>query len=287
MKQAIIVIRHAEDAKHWGSKWGDFKPSDDWKKIAENWPTYKYDYVYDVDKKGVIGNKTKDFEVTLHGLSGKWKTDGHDARKTKHGFNPDGKGSPPWGENQAIGLRTHLNDFLAKHKYAPIGRAIVVDPTTGRNGKEPTPNPMDTLFPYLQNNSGIDLWLVHYDGTEEDGHLDAGLNALLKKQAILDKESGKSTIICSTGEALAGDDNILSQLSEQYCGRTFGFCEYNADGKAQFARCKETFVYTVLDDRFDTFIWGQVERFNFDSKEGFSDREEYHKRKTNPFERDR
>jgi hypothetical protein len=270
-RPAIIVIRHAEDALEWvnksekpfeGKPASNSKPAEDpwpselWKAEAGPWPEYHHTFVF-IDNSGAIrGADTNGFEIALHGLSGNWRTSGG-----KKGTNMKDNKEGPLGEKQAVSLGEHLGSLLEKGKFARINRAITMDPRE----ENATPNPFDTLWPYIKRRAvpnswggwaGCELYLVQRDTNSKDKW--PGLMALIDKDEILATHEWGSTIICWTGEGLQGKDGILDKLIRKYRGEGHN---YWINGPTE--RCADIFVFYL-----DGNGRGVAEKWKFDYKSG-------------------
>jgi hypothetical protein len=120
---AVIVIRHGDDIKgSWPTNKADVKT---WsQKWAPNWPNY------------TLPNGSN-VQVRMHGLSSN-------------------------GEGQAKWLAENLPALLKKEgvNFMPITRVVTKDPWTKDGKDDPTPNPFDTAWPFIKNNSIQDVVLV-------------------------------------------------------------------------------------------------------------------------------
>lgn len=260
-QNAIIVIRHAEDAikgvSHAEPPFAgkpDAKPavfpwpSAAWKGVAPGWPEYPFPFVFIDGFGSPSAVSDTGFRIFTHALSGEWQTAGG----TK-GTDMKGGKEGPLGENQALTLAAHLDSFLKKGNFANIKRAITSDP----RDEGSTPNPFDTLWPYLnlKGENSVDLYLVQ---RKKGNDKSPGMMAMIEKDAVLPTEGG-SAIICWTGEGLEGDDGILAKLTAKYRdGKDYGW------GKGYIARCADIFVFY-----FDAANRGVAEKWQMDDKGEF------------------
>ena len=271
-RAAILVVRHAEDALEWVDKsekpfagepassetpGKDPWPSKLWAEQVPMWPEYHHPFA-SIDNSGAIqGAESNGFEIALHGLSGHWQTAGG-KRGTKM---KDGK-EGPLGEKQAASLGEHLDSFLEKGKFQRIVNVITMDP------REPgsTPNPFDTLWPYLKKrgdqvsvggSSGCDLYFVQRDTKSEDRW--PGLMNLIDQNKLLPATGQGSTIICWTGEGLRGSGGVLDKLIKKYRGSD---AKYSWPSDA-IERCADMFVFYI-----DATGQGVAEKWKFDYSTG-------------------
>ena len=124
--QAIIVIRHGDDAKvvPWPAPSSEY-----WKSISPNWP--KYDAIPNQRIPGQGSLPEYHSSVTVDKYVG-------------HGL------TPLKGELQAKRLQEKLSEILMTAgdrqfgPFAPVTRAITIDPSPS----SATPNPFDTFYPF-------------------------------------------------------------------------------------------------------------------------------------------
>jgi hypothetical protein len=271
-RAAIIVLRHAEDALEWvdksenpfaGEPASSEKPGKDpwpsklWAEQVPMWPEYHQPFAF-IDNSGTIqGAESNGFEIALHGLSGNWQT-----AAGKNGTKMKGGKEGPLGEKQAASLGEHLDSFLEKGKFQRVVNVITMDP------REPgsTPNPFDTLWPYLKKrgdqasaggSTGCDLYLVQRDTKSEDRW--PGLMNLIDQDKLLPAGGQGSTIICWTGEGLRGGGGILDKLIKKYRGPDTNY-SWPSDA---IERCADLFVFYI-----DANGHGAAEKWKFDYSTG-------------------
>ncbi|MFZ4776108.1 MAG: hypothetical protein ACOYM3_12125 [Terrimicrobiaceae bacterium] len=188
LQQAIVVVRHGEDLDN--NKWilaaQKGKLPAPWSKIAPSWPTYS----------------TPIGEVTV----------------SAHRLNAE-------GEEQAVFLRDHLPGMLASMGYAPITRVITKKPDgTDPDGKWPTSNPFDTIYPYLNRAPGgfKDELILIKSKKESNPLLDQGLVDLLPNEFLTPPKMSNtmlpatgSTLLCWDAEGLWGLNKTVDQVKSR------------------------------------------------------------------------
>ena len=132
---AVIVIRHGEDLDNFISAADTNNAGlSQWKSNwAPSWPNYTLP-----NGGGVT--------VRSHGLS-------------------------PLGEKQGAWLATNLPALLQNHNFLPITRVVTKDPyTLNEKGKDPTPNPFETAWPFIKTHGIKDVMLIKAEkGTNRFG----------------------------------------------------------------------------------------------------------------------
>jgi|GEM_PF-4374083 hypothetical protein len=168
----------------------------------------------------------------------------------------------PLGEKQAASLGEHLEAFLEKGRFQRVVNVITMDP------REPgsTPNPFDTLWPYLRKRAdqhaaggptGCDLYLVQRKTDSEDRW--PGLMSLIEQNKLLPADGRGSAIICWTGEGLRGEGGILDPLIRKYRGPDAAY-SWSSDA---IERCADLFVFYI-----DANGQGVAEKWKFDHHTG-------------------
>lgn len=269
-RRAVIVIRHAEDAEDWVGNARTATsgqpdpapgepypfPSKVWQGEGQspNWPQLDYTFT-EIDDQGEHGLSHESLLIQYHGLSGKWFKDGKDGTRMK------GK-EEPFGEDQAVSLAEALDAFPPQGKFAKIDRVITMDPR--QEGS--TPNPFDTLWPYVKKGEGhtslgqpLGAELLLVNRNTSDGDKWPGLMAMIAKDKLLKNDGSGSTIICWTGEGINGPGGILDTLVTKYRGEKKNYRWIN--DKA--VRCSDLFVFY-----HDADGMGVVEKWKFDWKTG-------------------
>lgn len=269
-RRAVIVIRHAEDAKDWvgnvlTATSGQPEPapgepypfpSKVWQGEGHGqaWPELDYNF-QEIDDQGEAGLSHQSLLIRYHGLSGKWFKDGKDGTKM------EGK-EEPLGEDQAVSLAQSLDAFPPQGKFAKIERVITMDPR--QEGS--TPNPFDTLWPYVKKGEGHTDWgqplgveLLLVNRNTKDGDKWPGLMALIAKDRLLKADGNGSTILCWTGEGINGEGGILDTLVTKYRGEKKNYRWINEKA----VRCSDMFVFY-----HDADGMGVVEKWKFDWKTG-------------------
>ena len=290
-RNAIIVLRHGEDADAWAGA-GDQQtkgdptkpwPSKAWSGVVDKWPEYPYPYTEIGDSGEATGGSPAGFKVPVHGLSGQWEANGKDGTRMTA---KDGKqrkvwytDDTPYGEDQAVKLAEKLDAFLSENNFANITRAITMDPQSDGSPSTPTANPFDTIWPYLtqkktQNEAKlqapIELFLVK---REPGNDKSKGILALLaeksagapRKEEILSPNGG-STILCWTGEGLHNEkkkdgsekQGVFAILLDKYLGEGKTY-----DWLYATSRCADVLIYYK-----DTDGTGVVERWLFNANTG-------------------
>lgn len=188
-KPVIIVMRHGEDLKNWIPASGDVGAwNDQVRTETTKWPTYVMPP--GVTARGVpSGADLSTFKVNLHGLS------------------PDGEAQAEFVRERLAGLVSALNGL-------PITRVITKRPDLRVNGVDPTPNPFDTVFPFIKGGGFKGEVLLVDPGTDPESNplIDRGLAAMLpdfaaeppKLDSLLPADGQGSTLICWDAEGLWG-----------------------------------------------------------------------------------
>ena len=215
--QAIIVIRHGDDAKGaWPAPSSEY-----WKSISPNWP--KYDAIPNQRIPGQGSLPEYHNSVTVDKYVG-------------HGL------TPLKGELQAERLQKLFSEILKDAgerqfgPYAKVTRAITIDPSpTGA-----TPNPFDTFYPFLKNDLNFTQLntlakpnLLLINTSNKTTIVADGLQAMIKNNTVLPADGG-STLLCWDREGLWGskqrtddsyeldESSILYQLAGSVMGPRMG-----------------------------------------------------------------
>ena len=223
-KQAIIVLRHAEDpgADQDGTSSIPYVQKDgvglskDWHRICPNWP------------------KTENMASTQTVYSnGNYQTVTHGSVTTfQHGL------TPYIGEAQAERLKNELPDILKSQGIAPVKRVVTINPCP----ESSSPNPFDTVYPFLVGNEDFgkinkereikdeksvptaaacrSLLLLDNTHDQKTNNVSNDLQALLNRDGLLPTaaEGGGSTILCWEGLALTYLDNAENNILRQLAG---------------------------------------------------------------------
>jgi hypothetical protein len=258
IRQVVVVIRHGEDAKSRVAPDKDGGPNDwlsaGWKEVSNyngvmSWPSYTHHFFL-IGPDGEAGPEgDTNIKVVAHGLSGDWEKDGISGKV-------EGKVQ---GEKQALTLGKSLDGFLDSHNFARIGRAITMDPRRDNEVQnDPTPNPFDTLWPYLHDKPNVELYLVKLKNNDPVD-LPDGIKNLIDAESEKVLPSVGSSIICWTGEGLSGTDGVLARLYKKYNIATdedaFAKGGYS---KGQIGKCYNVFIFYWGDGK------GVVEKGIFD-----------------------
>ncbi len=217
LKQAIIVIRHADDPAAdrngvsdtpYVQKDGE-RLSAKWRAICPSWPQYTNIHNKQTTEanqgieNGFLTTFTPHTSVTVfqHGLTAV-------------------------GELQAERLSKELSGILATRGFSQVKRAITLNPCPDAA----SPNPFDTIYPFLKNDptfTGANnvkdkgkLLLIDNQSPKTSGYVADGFQAMLDTQSLLpaEAEGGGSTLLCWEGHALMGDSikdpkSVLCQLA--------------------------------------------------------------------------
>lgn len=260
---AIIVLRHGKDADEEGTKkrvpgtHPQVENSEEWFLSAywrevtgevggvnSAWPNYSHNF-FQIDKDGNRSPRGG-VKIAAHALSGDWKT-----------ISPkvNAKLVTPHGEMQAKHLGESLDGFVAG-KFKPISRAITLDPTSA----SATPNPFDTLWPYVTAHPSVDYDLVEIVGEGSDWRKFPGIKKLIAHDKIL-PEDGNSVVICWTGEGLGTltkeEPGLIEQLLVKYLGGV-GEDQKSWINKDNIGKCADIFVFYGTPGR------GEAKHFYFD-----------------------
>ncbi len=184
-KPAVVVIRHGEDLDVWikGTDTNN-EGMTNWKAVVPDWPNYT--------------TSAGDFTVPQHGLSAT-------------------------GEEQALFLGENLQRLMKWAGCESITRVITKKPY-GKNekGEDPTPNPFDTIYPFLQVRNSEDaanpkpneLILIAPGKEQSNPLLDRDLVAMLPNEfskppkmsnTLLRDQGSGSTLLCWDAEGLWGE----------------------------------------------------------------------------------
>ena len=220
LKQAIIVLRHADDpySDQYGMSAVQYVQKDGvglsnyWKGICPAWPR--------------IANMASTQTVYVNG---NYQTETHGSVTTfQHGLTT-------LGERQAERLKNALPAILDFQGMAPVKRVVTINPCP----ESSSPNPFDTVYPFLVGNTAFcdinkqtttnaggkvvptaaackSLLLLDNTGPKTNS-VSNDLQAMLDRGGLLPTadEGGGSTILCWEGHALLKEpthDSILRQL---------------------------------------------------------------------------
>lgn len=187
----IIVVRHGQDIK---GRWIESKEqlTDTWKDMVPTWPTYQPEFlsaIWAMPSNVSLGSLT----LFQHGLS-------------------------PEGEAQAEFLGKNLTWLVKELNGVPITRVITKRPDMKNpDGSNPTPNPFDTIFPFLKY-SGFKGELILIDpGVDKaiNPLVDKGLATMLPDFEAQPPNTGSllngtgSTLVCWDAEGLWGKDETV------------------------------------------------------------------------------
>jgi len=219
LKQAIIVLRHADDPSASVDGISDVPYvqnngvglSNYWRSICPTWP------------------KTANMASTQTVYAnGNYQTVTHGSVTTfQHGL------TPYKGEAQAARLKNELPAILESRGMAPVKRVVTINPCP----ESSSPNPFDTVYPFLVGNTAFgeinkqtttnadgkvvptaaackSLLLLDNEGPKT-GSVSNDLQAVLNRDGLLPTaaEGGGSTILCWEGHALLEENTILKQLA--------------------------------------------------------------------------
>jgi hypothetical protein len=215
LKQAIIVLRHADDLENNTYVRNNESLSNYWGGICPSWPK--------------IANMASTQTVYANG---NYQTETHGSVTTfQHGL------TPYKGEEQAKRLNDELPAILEKWGMAPVKRVVTINPCP----ESSSPNPFDTVYPFLVGNKDFgkinketeikdgkvvptaaackSLLLLDNTEKQKTDHVSNDLWAILNGDGLLPTaaEGGGSTILCWEGHALldgeSSDRNILKKLA--------------------------------------------------------------------------
>jgi hypothetical protein len=242
LTNALIVIRHGEDLnKDWPTP--NKGKLENWKKtVNEKWPVYevKHTVVHEIGwiKDGHKVETANSLEVLQHGLS--------DVPQ----MNKDGNPKKYAGETQAEGLGVHLAKCLSDNGYAEVTKVVTKNPSvTNPNGNYPTPNPFDTVYPFIKSagfkggDSNEAVLLINPDNYKL---VDPGLASMLDSGSLYPPNDGNggSTLLCWDKEGLWGGDkflsgSILGEISKKYLDSHYSLENEGPPGKGQTVYCFE------------------------------------------------
>ncbi|MGH8045705.1 MAG: hypothetical protein ACREKL_00540 [Chthoniobacterales bacterium] len=185
--QALVVLRHGESLDVRFSNPNLL--SAEWKRLVPGWPTY------------AVPNNAP-ITLQTHGLS-------------------------PAGETQAFFLRANLRIIMRDLGCAQITRVVTMRPFgEDEKNKPASPNPFDTIYPYLKSPPAKELILIN-PGKGPNPIVDRGLARMLDPKATREDSifggTAGSVLLCWDGEGLWGEkvangtrpwnkDSILSIL---------------------------------------------------------------------------
>ena len=211
-KPAVILVREASvnpDTKAWAKATSAPEnrallvnfPSKIWRGVNKDWPVYHRAYSL-VDENGEIGDGGDLYKVSVHGLSED-------------------------GEKQAVKLASAdlLGRFLMSNRCAPITRAITKYPVaTTPNSPFPSPNPSDTLFPYLSGEGKNVQLLFTPPKVSKPQILDESLLALIDKNQLLPDDGG-STLLCYDTDVIWGSTVLMNANEKSLLEKLAKKCE--------------------------------------------------------------
>ena len=217
--QAIIVIRHGQDRK----KEDQIRvPSSYWKGIAPSWPKYTLSNGYLYNQRIGSDDLPTDSVTVLTGAG--------------HRLNETGELQAKRLQADPDGLQVDILKILTSATpaqlgpFAPVTRAITIDPSTSFNFEQATSNPFATIYPFLKTDetfnvcnteSNRNLLLINTktvktvnptsritfkDDTKKYNLIVAdGLQEMINADTLLPNDGG-STLLCWDGEGLWGEE---------------------------------------------------------------------------------
>lgn len=161
---AVIVFRHADDVND------DEKDKNG---IPVNWDFGK-------NRKGWDYHLPNGENIHLHHTRLK-------PRSETHG----------WNDADTIG--DHLNEWMKKNNYCPVGRVITQQPFGNSIGGGTTPNPFNTVFPAINQNPCEPVEVIFYGNGQDIDSLEKLVTAIEEDpEGILFNTKNYSTLICMT-----------------------------------------------------------------------------------------
>ena len=195
-KQAIIVLRHADDLEFiYDPKNPEPSPfvqqdgvglSTDWQGICPTWP------------------KTANMASTqtVYG-NGNYQTVTHGSVTTfQHGL------TKYLGEAQAERLKNELPGLLKLWGMAPVKRVVTVNPCPEHS----SPNPFDTVYPFLVGNK--EFGDINKQTTTNADGKDVPTAAACKSLLLLDNEGPKTGVVSNDLQAVLNGDGLLPTAAE-------------------------------------------------------------------------
>jgi hypothetical protein len=250
LTNSLIVIRHGEDLNEgWVNKSDpDNSQLANWKITAPEWPDYQVKHTV-VDEKGNVASTASSLTVFQHGLS--------DVPQE----NKDGTKKEFAGEIQAKCLGVNLAKCLEDNGYAKVTKVVTKNPSVKNpNQKEPTPNPFDTVYPFINGDfkdaGSNKVLLINPDNSNL---IDPGLASMIGKDesdaGSLYNFNGGSTLLCWDAEGLWGEkvkkkrpydhSSILGKISEKYLNSSYSLEHEAAPAKGKTVYCFEESKVTI------------------------------------------
>jgi hypothetical protein len=233
MSNALIVVRHGQDLDgEWVTSRNDSRIAGWVKTVNPGWPVYTL-------PDGSVKN------IFQHGLSNVPQKPGLEA-----------------GEDQVTKFGPALAPFVSANGYAPIGLVITKNPFMKIPGApptadNPTPNPFDTVYPFIKGAAAVKLKLID-PGAYGKQMIDPGLQSMIDDRTIV--PSNGSTLLCWDAEGLWGPQppagrpfnpaSILWKLSTLYLGDTKQIANYSP------LKCQTVYVFTTGNLKIYTFSNG-------------------------------
>ena len=222
MSNALIVVRHGQDLNgEWVTSRNDPRISGWVKTVNPSWPAYT---LQDSSVKNIF----------QHGLSDVPQSPGLEA-----------------GDDQVTKFGSALAPFVSDKGYAPIGLVITKNPFMKIPGAplgsdDPTPNPFDTVYPFVKGASAVTLQLIDPSPYGQQ-MIDQGLEQMIDDRTIV--PSNGSTLLCWDAEGLWGPQppagrpfnpaSILWKLSTLYLGDTKQIASHSP------LKCQTVYVFTT------------------------------------------
>jgi hypothetical protein len=252
MKNALIIIRHGQDIKDsWVDSSHDPRIANWISTVNSDWRNYDIDNtVLDVNSQP---RSETNVAPNLHGLTDTPRKSYLEA-----------------GEKQAENLRDALDSWRADEGYAAINSAITKYPAgkipKAPAGKDsPTPNPFDTIYPYLSKHP-TKLTLIE-PGNYHEQIIDPALETMIENSTLY--PTNGSTLLCWDAEGLWGPDkdsegiriynsnSILAKVSAHYLGDYKLIKDYSPEkGKTVFVFFdKNVNVYNFVNGVFSAPIF--------------------------------
>ena len=221
--QAIIVIRHGKDRAKGDN---ERKPSDYWKGISPAWPKYTLSNGYLYNQRIGSNDLPTDSVTVLTGA-------GHRLNETGELQAKRLQADP--NESEKVDLLQILTAATPAQlgPFAPVTRAITIDPSTTLNYEEATSNPFATIYPFLKEDSTFtskntvdnrNLLLINTKTEKtltpkslielstppsKSTYIVAdGLQEMINNDTLLPSDGG-STLLCWDGEGLWGEEKTI------------------------------------------------------------------------------